>query len=357
MLAPFLMGLGAAKDDLSRRLGAIAGAQVADAAAMPLHWIYDTTDIRKKLNAGGDAAFYSPPSCPFYKYPEGENTPYGQQNRVFLSTLSAAPPIAGINWPPFMQEAYWQYYGPDNAPCHERQVPIAHTTGCYWDGSTKGFIANYQAGKRYPHVGANDTQGNAIVHMVPIVAALAGKPGMLGEVEKLIRVTQDTDKAVAFGLAGARVLSKVIGGSSLLQAVQSTAEDLKDPTREHPNSEDMALASGLEKMLGQLDRPTIDVTKEVGQSCDYPFGLWSGSHLAAQLSATATANATEAFMLGTRQLIEAGGDSGSRGAFVGALLGAVAGEQGIPAAWKQKYLHYDDVLTNAKKLLQAQVVV
>lgn len=221
----------------------------------------------------------------------------------------------------------------------------------------KASLQNYQAGKRYPHVGANDTQGNAIVHMVPIVAALAGKPGMLGEVEKLIRVTQDTDKAVAFGLAGARVLSKVIGGSSLLQAVQSTAEDLKDPTREHPNSEDMALASGLEKMLGQLDRPTIDVTKEVGQSCDYPFGLWSGSHLAAQLSATATANATEAFMLGTRQLIEAGGDSGSRGAFVGALLGAVAGEQGIPAAWKQKYLHYDDVLTNAKKLLQAQVVV
>merc|ERR1719215_332021 len=120
-----------------------------------------------------DAAFFSPPSCPFYTYPEGENTPYGQQNRVILATLARD---GGLH-PVSMQDSYYAFYGPVDAPCHDRR-------GCYWDGSTKGFVKNYEAGLRWPDVGANDTQGNALVHMVPIVAALAGNESkMLAAVE------------------------------------------------------------------------------------------------------------------------------------------------------------------------------
>ena len=93
----------------------------------------------------------------------------------------------------------------------------------------------------------------------------------------------------------------------------------------------------------------FDVTQQVGQSCGFPNNLFSGSHLLYQLPDT---NATEAFINATRQIIMAGGDSGSRGFFVGSVLGALAGESGLPEAWKQKYLHYAEVLDLAKLLLK-----
>merc|ERR1712232_934922 len=190
--------------------------------------------------------------------------------------------------------------------------------------------------------------------MVPIVAALAGEPNMLSEVESLVRVTQNTDDAVAFASAGARILNHVIQGRSILDAVKLGATELKDPRRSNPKAEDASLAIGLERMLSQLDRTNLDIVKEVGQDCDYPNNLWSGSHLAAQLSEIAAVNGTRAFMLGTRQTIAAGGDSGSRNNFVGALLGAAAGEHALPQAWRSKYLHYHQVFDDAQKLLHAE---
>ena len=65
-----------------RQLGALIGGLVADAAVMPLHWIYNQTDL---LTLGGAAPeFHNPPHCHDdrvlthcdYDYPLGENSPY-----------------------------------------------------------------------------------------------------------------------------------------------------------------------------------------------------------------------------------------------------------------------------------------
>lgn len=77
------------------------------------------------------------------------------------------------------------------------------------DASTKGFLANEQAGKHYPNCGADDDQADAIVHAMTVVALLAGQPEMLPTIANIIRVTQNTDQAVAFGLGAARILEAV----------------------------------------------------------------------------------------------------------------------------------------------------
>lgn len=345
-----------AATDHDRRIGAVTGGFLADAAVMPLHWIYDTSEIATKVDrfADGDPAFFSPPISPFYTYAEGENTPYGQQTRVYLSTLASSPIRPRVD-PVALQNAYYANYGPTDAPCHDRQTSD-HQAGCYWDGSTKKFVENYEDGQRWPHVGAIDSQANAIAHMVPVVAALAGQDGMLAEVEKAIRVTQDTDDAVAFGLAAARVLRGAILGSSPLDAVQAAVAELQDPQREHPMAEDADLADGLQSVLGQLDQPNIDVVRSIGQACEYPFNLLTGSHLLAQTSGLGL-SATEAFMNATRQNIMAGGDQASRGFFVGAVWGAVAGEAALPRAWRTKYLHYNEVRDQTSSLLGAPSAV
>lgn len=63
-----------------RRIAALVAGFVADAAAMPLHWIYDTAEIASitaRLNRTASPEFVTPSFAPFYSYPVGDFTPFG----------------------------------------------------------------------------------------------------------------------------------------------------------------------------------------------------------------------------------------------------------------------------------------
>lgn len=310
---------------------------------MPLHWIYNTDSIAKKVGAG-NPEFYPKPSCMFYSYKLGAQTPYGQQSAVLLQTVSSNVNTS-FDALEYMT-AYHAFYSPGGA-CYTDiwNGTMLHDL-CYHDGSTKGFMENIDKdGKSWPECGANDTQANAIAHMPIIVARYAGDPKMLSIVADAIRVTQNTDEAVAFGLAGARILENVILGKSTtgLLAVKAVIAELLNSTRTHPMPQDADLAHRLQDVLQKLDTPNIEVVKSIGQACDYPFNLISGSHLIAQVGDGGSAG----YVNGTRQTILAGGDNGSRNMFVGAVLGALAPES-IPTDWKKK--------TTGLATVQAQAV-
>jgi ADP-ribosylglycohydrolase len=69
-----------------RARAALIGAFVADAATMPLHWIYPTKQIRDII---GDAKpeFYEKPSSPFYSYKLGDLSPYGEEAFLLLRSI------------------------------------------------------------------------------------------------------------------------------------------------------------------------------------------------------------------------------------------------------------------------------
>ena len=76
----------------ARRVAAFVAAFVADAAAMPLHWIYDTDAIASILADAGreDRPEFLPTShAPFYDYPVGRGTPFGEQMIVYARSLAA----------------------------------------------------------------------------------------------------------------------------------------------------------------------------------------------------------------------------------------------------------------------------
>ena len=58
--------------------------------------------------------------------------------------------------------------------------------------------------------GVSDKQANVIGHVIPIVALKAGSPDLYPLLDNAIRVVQNDNKAVAFGMAVARILEKVI---------------------------------------------------------------------------------------------------------------------------------------------------
>jgi len=326
--------VGAPDPTHNRRVAAFVGGLVADAAAMPLHWIYDTAEIASILKAAGREGtpeFLSPSHAPFYNYPVGTVTPFGDQTVVYAEALATAGSVD----PVAIAAAYEAYYTPP--------MNTSRPYKSYYDHATKDFLANYAAGKRWPHTGGNDSETNAVAHVLPVAVMRAGRPGFLRDAEAAIRIVQDNDDAVAFGLTFARILERVILGDSVVTAIRSVAATLRNGTG---NPNDGWLAHGLAKMDEWAPRPPVDVTSEVGQSCDFPYHAFTGPHLLLHYGGSPT------FEAAVRQTILLGGENANRGTFIAALLAAAAGsvEAGVPKAWLAKTTHGAEYVALGHKL-------
>ena len=157
-------------------------------------------------------------------YTLGENTPYGQQNMQYLKA------VANHGWDvDAMQTAFFDFYGAKDAPCalHATEDDPCppwqpNVTCCYWDSSTQVFVANVQNNatclKDRSCGDDDDMQGDALTHMLLPAALGAGSLDLgtvLSNVNDVVRITQNTDDAQAFGSAGARVLVNAIAGESV----------------------------------------------------------------------------------------------------------------------------------------------
>lgn len=87
----------------ARAQAAVLGAFVADAASCPLQGIYDLSVLSSLLSPSSpaeegwefdrtkmrDPAFYPVPSCPWFDYPVGASSPYGDEILPLLRHLAA----------------------------------------------------------------------------------------------------------------------------------------------------------------------------------------------------------------------------------------------------------------------------
>lgn len=314
-----------------RRVAAFVAGLVADAAAMPLHWIYDTSEIAAILAAAGreDTPEFFPVShAPFYDYPVGELTPFGEQTMVFGGAIIKHGGVDGQA----IADGYTKYY---TAPAN-----MSRPWRSYYDNATKGFLANVRAGRVFPHTGDGDTETNAVAHVLPVAVMLAGRPGFLAAAEAAIRVVQDNDEAVAFGLTYARMLESVIMGGGVGDAILAVADVLGNGTG---NRNDRFFAHGLRKMAEWAPRPPLDVTLEIGQGCDFPFHVFTAPHLLLHAERAAGAAVTVEDVV--RQTIKLGGENANRGTFLASLVAASFGsvDAAVPAAWMSSTTEIDAI--------------
>ncbi len=208
-------------------------------------------------------------------------------------------------------------------------------------------MSNVAAGRHWPLCGGNDDQADAVAHVVPVVALFGGNTSrMLSVADTVIRVTQNTDNGVAFGLAAARVLEHVlVGGLAGGAAVAAAVADMRKADRAQPYAQDAALATRMEEATSAANL-AMDYSAFVlanGQSCDWPFQLSAVANLLAR-----GANYTAA----TSLAILAGGDSASRNMFAGAANAALLGDKAaLPADWVAKTTAYPTLAPLAAKLV------
>ncbi|KAG7242268.1 hypothetical protein INR49_024024 [Caranx melampygus] len=276
-----------------RAIGAIIGAAVADAAAQPMHWIYNPDRLKEVLSDLEPCPEFRPQSAnPFYRRTTGEQTCYGDQAYILLESLSQC---GDVNVDDLTKRIY-KFFGPGtvydlplNDPYRKKGGPraILPIDGPWRNGSLKAFMRNVDAGKE--ETGSEeDCQMDGVTKLAPVVAMFAGQPQMLEKVERAVRVTQNNDMCVAVTLVAARFLEHFILNGPDPKALDAVLAQLNDPKRQNPQ---------------ELDRAVIALP-----------GAFQGA-----LHGILTLNQLDEAV---RDTMRCGGCTASRSSFIGACFGA-----------------------------------
>uniref|UniRef100_A0A671M9E9 Selenoprotein J n=1 Tax=Sinocyclocheilus anshuiensis TaxID=1608454 RepID=A0A671M9E9_9TELE len=315
-----------------RAIGAIIGSAVADAAAQPLHWVYDLQKLSMLLSQSPEPEFRPESANPFYRRNTGQQSCYGDQAFVLLESLSEC---RDLNVEDLKQV---------NDPYRDKGVCIVSNMaprpqlpleGPWRQASLKSFIKNVNAGKAETGC-ETDNQIDGVAKLAPIVACYAGKPEMLERVEEATRVTQNNGICVAVTLAAARFLEHFILNGPDPKALDAVLEQLSDTNRKNPQ---------------ELDKAIIGISIKDNLSISAALSCLSGlpGAFQAALHGVLTVSGYEQAIQDT---MSCGGCTCSRSSFIGSCIGV--GLEGIPSSWKSKTLRYNTSLDLAKKVVTLQ---
>jgi ADP-ribosylglycohydrolase len=317
-----------------RLLGCVLGGAVADAATMPLHWVYDTEKLRALVGEKRtDAAFLAQPANAFYTYAHGRNSPYGEQ---LLLTLQSIAERKGFSSSAYGALAFARLGEP--------------SFDGYLDGSSKGLIRSCQAGRGVPHTGVEDDQANALARLPPLVALLAGDARLLPAVEDMIRVTQSSEIAVAHGRLAARILERCLLGAPTPEAAVRQVAD--ETSREVGGSAaEVEARSSLAEALAAAHLSHEAAVSTLGRNCHLPGSFKSPvQRLACSVAPELGGASLNAYASAVTDTILQGGCNASRACFIGACFGACYGLDAVPMAWREQTTQYAQAAAWAETL-------
>ena len=97
---------------LQKSSAILLGAAVADAAARPLHWIYDNEKLQEIIGEATTPEFWPKSESPFYTLPTGANSAYFDLSLVMLRSLDQN---SGVFEPRIFMEHVVSHFG-QNTP-------------------------------------------------------------------------------------------------------------------------------------------------------------------------------------------------------------------------------------------------
>ena len=171
---------------------------ISDAASMPLHWIYNQVDVASKVGRG-EAAFYSTPSCPFYSYPLGVLSPYGDESMPILRSLSEVGSYDRDHVANTMYENFRSYTEEGSKGYIGR---LNH--------APKMFVEARTSGKSWDECGQDDSQANGIAKVALLVARYAGSHDLLPKIESMVKILQNHELSVTSSKLVGKILERIL---------------------------------------------------------------------------------------------------------------------------------------------------
>lgn len=316
-----------ANDVRARMRGALWGSFVADAYCLGSHWIYDAAAFASRFPDGIEGFDAPAPGHYHAGKPRGAPTQYGEGARLLLASLVA---VGGFD-PVAYGEALFDFYA-------------APDCTSYVDKPTRHLL---ERRRRLPPEAAYgedaalaDEQNVTTSRLTPLVVRYAGSPALMLHVDRATRVLQNHDRAVAYACAQAKLLSALLAGTPLPQAVGQ----LRSLAAGHT-----PLGAELVEMIDDVEAAAkLDVaaaTDRFGRACGLQKAFPAALH-------TALAYADD-YPGAVRACAEARGDNASRAMLIGAWLGASLGIDAVPPAWRERLIDRVDLERSIEALLEA----
>ena len=296
------------------------GATVADAAARPLHWIYDKKKLKSYIKNKKIITFFKENKCPFYSIKTGEVSGYNAVGQVMFKTLINTQQQNKIitnfkkniikNFGPGSR--YWK-----NLKLRKKYKKIKWTTAIKGPWIHQNILETIKNIKLKKTV----TGGTKVNESDGYCAAL---PYSLfdssdSKLKKIIRTVANGKISEQFALAKLKIINLADEGNkdpiNLFIKLNSKSNYFKN------------VIENIRKVKKLKNKPHNIAVKEFGKACSYP-GTFNGS-----IHAIITSKNYKNAIIKT---IKAGGCNCSRANFVGAYFAAKNGIKSIPKDWIKK---------------------
>ena len=292
---------------------------MADAAARPLHWVYNQKKLQRYIRGKRDFTFLKKNKSPFYNIKTGKVSGYNEIGQVMFKTLLEDH----RNIEERFKKNITKNFGPGSIYWKNFNLRSKYRKVKDWRGIIKGpwihqniieTVRNIKAKKRI-------TGGIKVDESDGYCAAL---PYFLygynfENLKKIISTVTVSKISLKYALAKFYLIDLALKGS-------------KDPINEFikkfkKNSYFKNVIKDIQKVKKLKSKPHSLLVKKLGMACSYPGTFNSSIH--------SIINSTN-YKSAVLRTIKAGGCNCSRVNFIGAYFAALKGVNTIPKTWIKK---------------------
>ena len=312
---------------MKNNLHVFLGATVADAAARPLHWVYNQKKLLSYIKGKKDFSFLKKNKSPFYNIKTGKVSGYNEISQVMFKTLIEN----NRNIEERFKKNITKNFGPGSIYWKNLNLRAKYRKVKDWRGIIKGpwihqniieTVRNIKSKKKL-------TGGKKVNESDGFCAAL---PFFLyghniKSVKKIITTVTVSKMSLKYALVKFYLIDLALKGS-------------KDPINEFikkykKNSYFKSVVDDIQKVKRFKSKPHSLLVKELGMACSYPGTFNSSIH-----SIINSKNYKSAIL----RTIKAGGCNCSRVNFIGAYFAALKGVNAIPKSWIKKTIPAKKIL-------------
>ena len=312
---------------MKNNLHVLLGATVADAAARPLHWVYDQKKLKSYIKKKKYFAFLKKNKSPFYKIKTGHVSGYNDVGQVMLNTLVDNK----NNIEKRFKKNLITHFGPGSRYWKNFKARAKYRKIKDWRGIIKGPWIHQNIIDTLSNIKKNKkiTGGNKVHESDGFCAAL---PFFLyfkslKSLNRVISYVCSSKISIKYGLAKFHLLNLALDGQK--NPINFFIKKYKN------DSYFKEVVKNIKMVIKLKSKPHNFVVKKIGITCRYPGTFNSAIHCIIKSKSYKSA------ILAT---IKAGGCNCSRGNFVGSYFAALKGPKSIPISWISKCVHSKKII-------------
>ena len=302
---------------MKNNLHVFLGATVADAAARPLHWVYDQKKLKKIIGKKKDFTFLKKNKSPFYEIKTGKVSGYNDIGQVMFTTLLENYESIEKNF----KKNILKNFGPGSIYWKNLKLRKKYKKVKDWRSYIKGpwihqniieSIKNIKLNKRYP---GGEKVNESDCALLPFF--LYGYN--FKEIEKIIKIVTVSKISIKYALSKFYILSFALRGAK--NPINDFIKKFKKNNYFRSVIKGILKAKKLKKISHSI------AVKKLGMACSYPGTFNSSIH---------SIISSKDYKAAVLKTIKAGGCNCSRANFIGAYFAALNGANTIPRSWIKK---------------------